>query len=97
MLTNGSFSSQTWAISVPNRNSVVKSIVWSTGPHQVRSQNKEYRQYLIKVKEKINFFAKFVINHLTFWVKIVYKELLCYKIFQHCPNFAFKHIWKLRN
>ena len=45
LMTNDSFSSQTWAISVPNRNSDVKSISWPTGPPRVRSQNKGYWQY----------------------------------------------------
>ena len=32
LMTNDSFSSQTWAIYVPNRNSEIKSILWPTGP-----------------------------------------------------------------
>ena len=42
LMTNDSFSSQTWAISVPNRNSDAKSILWSIGPHRVRGQNEGY-------------------------------------------------------
>ena len=42
-LTNDSFSSQTWAISVPNRNSYVKSISWPPGPPRVRSTVCPYR------------------------------------------------------
>ena len=42
LMDNDSFSSQTWAISVPNRNSNDKSILWPTGPPRVRSQNEGY-------------------------------------------------------
>ena len=45
VMTNDSFSSQTWAIYVPNRNSDVKSILWPPGPLRVRSQNRVHWQY----------------------------------------------------
>ena len=45
LMTNDSFSSQTWAIYVPNRNSDVKSILWPPGPLRVRSQNRVHWQY----------------------------------------------------
>ena len=52
-MTNDSFSSQTWAIFIPKRNSEFKSIVWPAGPPQVRSQNQGFSQYLIKIEENI--------------------------------------------
>ena len=97
MLAHNSFSSQTWAIFVPNRNSKIKSTVWPTGPPQVRSQNKAYWPYLIKIKEKVGIFAKFGENLLNLWLKIDFIELLCFKCFQNCPKCAFKHIWKPKN
>ena len=45
LMTNDSFSSQTWAIYVPNRNSDVKSILWPPGPLRVRSQNRVHWLY----------------------------------------------------
>ena len=97
MLAHNSFSSQTWAIFVPNRNSKIKSTVWPTGPPQVRSQNKAYWPYLIKIKEKVGIFAKFGENLLNLWLKIDFIELLCFKCFQNCPKCAFKHIWWPKN
>ena len=58
LMTNDSFSSQTWAIYVPNRNSDVKSILWPPGPLRVRSQNDGYWQNLSKFIGKIGIFTK---------------------------------------
>ena len=98
LMINNSFSSQTWAIFVPNRNSKIKSTVWPTGPPQVRSQNKAYWPYLIKIKEKVGIFAKFGENLLNLWLKIDFIELLCFKCFQNCPicalnTFGSQKIW----
>ena len=45
LLINDSFSSQTWAIFLPNRNFSVKSIWCPTRPPVVRSQNQGYAKY----------------------------------------------------
>ena len=95
--TNNSFSSQTWAILVPKRNSEVKSIVWPTGPPHVRSQNKGYWQYLIKIKENNGIFTKSGKNLLIFLLNIVFIKLLCYKSLNNCHKYGFKHIWKPNN
>ena len=55
LMTNDSFSSQTWAISVPNRNSDVKSILLPTGPLRVRSQNRVYWQNSIILAQTYSF------------------------------------------
>ena len=82
---------------LPKRNSEVKSIVWPTGPPQVRSQNKVYCEYLIKIKEKNEIFAKFGNNLLNFWLKFVFIELLCFQGFKNCHKCAFKNVWKPSN
>ena len=98
LMTNDSFSSQTWAISVPNRNSDVKSISWPTGPPRVRSQNKGYWQYLSKIKGKLfGIFTKFWSNLWAYGIKIVFIQLLCFKGFQNCPWWGFNHTWKPSN
>ena len=79
-MTNDSFFPQTWAISVPNRNSDVKSISWPTGPPRVRSQNKGYWQYLSKIKGKLfGIFTKFWSNLWVYGIKIIFIQLLCFK------------------
>ena len=92
-----SFSSQTWAILVPKRNSDDKSIVWPTGPPHVRSQNKGYWEYLIKIKENNGILPKFGTNLLNFWLTIVFIKLLCYKSLKNCHKYGSKHIWKPSN
>ena len=54
-MTNDSFSSQTWAIYVPNRNSDVKSILWPPGPLRVRSQNRVHWQYFTILAQTYSF------------------------------------------
>ena len=53
------FCSSPLQVGVPNRNSEDKSVIRSLGPPGVRSQNKGYRQYLIKMEGKIGCFKKF--------------------------------------
>ena len=91
LMTNDSFSSQTWAIFIPKRNSEFKSIVWPAGPPQVRSQNQGFSQYLIKIEENIGIFSKFGNNLSTVWLKIVFIKLLCYKSLKNCHKYGFKH------
>ena len=62
LMTNDSFSSQTWAIYVPNRNSDVKSTLWPIGLLRVRCQNEGYWQYLSKFIGKFGIFTKFGSN-----------------------------------
>ena len=54
-MTNDSFSPQTWAIFVPNRNSEIKSILWPTGPVRVRSQNRVHWQYFTILAQTYSF------------------------------------------
>ena len=68
LMTNDSFSSQTWAISVPNRNSDVKSILWASGPPGVRSQNKGYWQFS-------TILLKLVLSIQITWLPGVFKTL----------------------
>ena len=96
-MTNDSFSSQTWAILVPKRNSEVKSIVWPTGPPHVRSQSKGYWQYLIKISENNGILTKFGTNLLNFWLNIVFITLLCYKSLKNCHQYGFIHMWRPSN
>ena len=68
-MTNDSFSSKTWAIYVPKRNSDVKSILWPPGPLRVRSQNDGYWQNLSKFIGKIGIFTKCWSIFLSLWDK----------------------------
>ena len=97
LMTNDSFSSQTWAISVPNRNSDVKSILMPTGPLRVRSQNDGYWQYLSKFTGKKGIFTKFGSNLWAYGIRRVFIQLLCFIGFQNCPWWGFNHTWKPSN
>ena len=68
LMINNSFSSQTWAIFVPNRNSDVKSILWALGPARVRSQNKGYWQFS-------TILLKLVLSIQIIWLPGVFKTL----------------------
>ena len=57
-----SFSSQTWAIFVPNRNFDLKSIQSSTKSPSVRYQNWGCLQNLFKIQEKITFSHKILMK-----------------------------------
>ena len=97
LLINDFFSSILWAISVPNRNSEVKSLLWPTGPPTEWSQNKGYRHYLIKITGKLEFYTKFGKHLLSFGIQFVFIQLLCFEGFQNCIEGGFKHISIPRN
>ena len=85
LMTNDSFSSQTWAIYVPNRNSDVKSILWPPGPLRVRSQNDGYWQNLSKFIGKIGIFTKCWSIFLSLWDKDCLHSI---PVFQRFPKLS---------
>ena len=65
LMINNSFSSQTWTILVPNRNSDQKSIYNLTNSPKIRCKKWGYQQYLVKMKEKnLHFFQNIFIKSL---------------------------------
>ena len=85
LMTNDSFSSQTWAIYVPNRNSDVKSILWPPELLRVRSQNDGYWQNLSKFIGKIGIFTKLCSNFLSWWDKDCLHSI---PVFQRSPKLS---------
>ena len=41
--------------------------------------------------------VEFLENLWNLWLQIIFIELLCFRGFQNCPSYAFKHIWKPKN
>ena len=71
-----SFSSQTWAIFVPNRNFDLKSIQSSTKSPSVRYQNWGCLQNLLKIQEKITFSHKILMKSQFLKTDIVFTAFL---------------------